>query len=141
MISIYPYVLYTILCYPAISPEALLMLHDREATVYSAVRKGLSCGHIAEHKLKNGQYTTRSLLITPGGVHYLINDLYKRGVARTPEAPFFKRGYPESWGWLLYMNLRGPDPLRFRVPGVGTESLLRVCGCSNANLFFALTIL
>ena len=71
METIYPLVLYYILCFPGISAEALLIVHKRAATVYHAVRKGIANNHIAEYTLKHSRHVTKYLVLTAAGILYL----------------------------------------------------------------------
>ena len=138
MITIYEYVLYTILRFPGITAEALLMLHDRAATVYGAIRKGLKQNHIAQHRLKHGRHITNYLVLTPDGILYLQAEMRERGLSDSSSAPFYEEGFPSTWSWIQYMKVTQDAKLNFRTSGVSTEIMLRFCGISAANLFFDL---
>lgn len=133
METIYPLVLYYILCFPGISAEALLIVHKRAATVYHAVRKGIANNHIAEYTLKHSRHVTKYLVLTAAGILYLQEKSTRLTLCSMLDR---LNGYPsESW-WSEEIFVNEDDALKFRVSGVSTEYMLRVCGISIANLFW-----
>lgn len=133
MDTIYPFILFCILCFPGISAEALLVVHKRAATVYHAVRKGLANNHITEYTLKHGRHVTRYLVLTPSGILFLQDPSTRRALSGMVNQ---LHGYPSELWWSEEIFLDEDDTLRFRVSGISTDYMLRVCGISAMNLFW-----
>lgn len=133
METIYPLVLYYILCFPGISTQALLAVHKRAATVYHAVQKGLANNHIVEYTLKHNRHVTKYLVLTPSGIWYL-----QERSARLALCSMLDRihGYAAEPWWSNRIVVLTSDDFRFRVSGMSTEYVLRVCGVSSSNLFW-----
>lgn len=133
MESIYPFILYCILCFPGITAEALLVVNKRAATVYHAIRKGLAANHIAEFTLKHNRHITKYLVLTASGICYL-----QENSTRLSLQSMLNRlhGYPSELWWSNRIIVNPFDDLRFRVSGVSTEYTLRVCGVSSSNIFW-----
>lgn len=122
--TIYDLVLYTILVAPGVMRKALLLLAGTKS-VYAAVQKGVSQGHIRESRIKLSSYarakTITSYVITPAGMAYLQ--------ARASQ-------YPEEARWVA--ALPETENVYFRPGAASNSTMLRVARSASSVVIAAL---
>ena len=136
MITLYNLILYYLLCFPALTSEALCMICARYASVYAAIRKACKNGHILKRQLQHGRHTTSYLEITSDGIRHLI--AFVRSIETdyiiSTTGQVFKRS---EWEWIARID-PNIDSLRLRAANVKTESMIRFCAISQASIMMRL---